>query len=282
MADRITLSLREPVQAHKAFSFAWERAKAGVYVIRCLANGRMYIGSSINVAMRLSRHRTLLRGGRHENSKLQRHFDKYGEDSFVFEPIEAAEPGQVLLAEQRWIDLLWDSGRLLNLQRVAGRPPSFHELSPDVRERKRKGHQSQIGRPASPKLIAILKERSGKNSPRYGKTNSESWKSHMRKAMAGERNPNFGKKGELSPLYGLKRSDETREKMRIAQQLRAKQGAPAAGAKACVCIDTSGRETRFTSARAAAKALGVGNTTVWKWCSGQRSPSDGSHWRFEP
>ena len=28
MADRLTLSLREPVQAHKAFSFAWEQAKA--------------------------------------------------------------------------------------------------------------------------------------------------------------------------------------------------------------------------------------------------------------
>lgn len=28
MADRITLSLREPVQAHKAFDFAWRQAKA--------------------------------------------------------------------------------------------------------------------------------------------------------------------------------------------------------------------------------------------------------------
>lgn len=28
MSERLVLSLREPVQAHKAFSFAWERAKA--------------------------------------------------------------------------------------------------------------------------------------------------------------------------------------------------------------------------------------------------------------
>jgi len=39
----------------------------------------------------------------------------------------------------------------------------------------------------------------------------------MRKRMTGENNPMFGKTGELSPFYGKKHTDDSKEKTRLAK-----------------------------------------------------------------
>ena len=55
----------------------------GVYMIRCKANGKVYVGSTVrNVRNRLSTHLGALRYGRHICRRLQADFTQYGESQF--------------------------------------------------------------------------------------------------------------------------------------------------------------------------------------------------------
>jgi group I intron endonuclease len=76
----------------------------GVYQIRCLPNGKKYVGSAVNLRNRWTAHRGSLRRGTHRNIHLQNAWDKYGGASFVFEILEPASPATLLEIEQAWID----------------------------------------------------------------------------------------------------------------------------------------------------------------------------------
>lgn len=54
----------------------------GIYKIVNKATGLCYVGQSQRVKKRIKEHFRLLRKGVHPNQKLQRAFDKYGEESF--------------------------------------------------------------------------------------------------------------------------------------------------------------------------------------------------------
>lgn len=76
----------------------------GIYQIKNQINQKTYIGKSKNIPMRFIRHRSLLNTGSHFNQHLQRSYDKYGKDAFVFEVLEYCDPQELPAAEQRWID----------------------------------------------------------------------------------------------------------------------------------------------------------------------------------
>ena len=79
---------------------------AGVYIIQSLTKPeRVYVGSALNIPDRWSRHRRALRKNRHENAKLQNHYNKYGEKDFAFEIIENFDficKEHLLAREQGW------------------------------------------------------------------------------------------------------------------------------------------------------------------------------------
>jgi len=83
--------------------------KPGVYLIRNLHTGAVYVGSSIrSIAGRWREHRGGLSRGRHGNPRLQNAWNKYGADMFAWEVLEHAEGRDAVLAcEQRWIDHYW-------------------------------------------------------------------------------------------------------------------------------------------------------------------------------
>lgn len=60
----------------------------GVYIINNKINNHNYIGSSVNIKKRFSRHKTELRNNKHPNKYLQRAWNKYGEDNFEFSIVE--------------------------------------------------------------------------------------------------------------------------------------------------------------------------------------------------
>ena len=62
-----------------------KRDKEGIYKIVCKENNKVYIGRSINMPSRLYAHKRALIMNRHINKKLQEDFNKYGEESFIFE-----------------------------------------------------------------------------------------------------------------------------------------------------------------------------------------------------
>lgn len=80
--------------------------KSGIYTIKNIVNNKQYIGSSINPHKRKNSHFGELKNQKHKNIKLQRAYDKYGKDSFIFEVIEFVEIKEELIEkEQYYINL---------------------------------------------------------------------------------------------------------------------------------------------------------------------------------
>ena len=77
----------------------------GVYEIRHVASGRVYVGSAVDVPMRWHIHRHHLRTGTHHSSRLQAAWSEFGAAAFSFTILEAVPNKKNLLArEQWWID----------------------------------------------------------------------------------------------------------------------------------------------------------------------------------
>lgn len=77
---------------------------SGVYEIFNTINGKRYIGSAVVLLRRFTEHRKALTLNRHINSKLQRAWNKYGEQAFVFRILESCQPGECVLLEQQYLD----------------------------------------------------------------------------------------------------------------------------------------------------------------------------------
>lgn len=85
---------------------------AGIYKIECKITKKFYIGSSRRLKTRICEHKSRLRANSHQNIFLQRAWNKYGEDNFVFEIIEyVKDEDQIFDIEQSWLD---SSGCLYN------------------------------------------------------------------------------------------------------------------------------------------------------------------------
>jgi group I intron endonuclease len=69
--------LKEEYQ-HKKF-------KMGVFQIRNTVNGKMLIGSSVNLDAIWNRHKVELKFNGHRNKMLQDEWNQFGEDNFKFE-----------------------------------------------------------------------------------------------------------------------------------------------------------------------------------------------------
>lgn len=77
---------------------------AGIYKIINLVNRKIYIGLAVDLCKRWKKHKLALNNNSHENIHLQRAWDKYGEDSFVFEVIERTlDIFELEKLEEKWI-----------------------------------------------------------------------------------------------------------------------------------------------------------------------------------
>ena len=88
--------------------------KAGIYKIRNILNNKCYIGCAKNFEIRYTKHLSSLKNQKGVNKHLQNAWNKYGEENFVFEIIEAIdfiedkkELKKVLnIKEQYWVNIL--------------------------------------------------------------------------------------------------------------------------------------------------------------------------------
>jgi group I intron endonuclease len=55
-----------------------------IYAIKCLSSTKTYVGSTTNFQNRKSRHLNDLNKGNHHSKKLQRSWNKYGINNFIF------------------------------------------------------------------------------------------------------------------------------------------------------------------------------------------------------
>lgn len=77
---------------------------SGIYQIRCIPTGKIYIGSAVNLRLRWELHKSRLRRGIHHNIHLQNAWDRYGEVNFDVSVLELADRANLLSAEQAWMD----------------------------------------------------------------------------------------------------------------------------------------------------------------------------------
>jgi hypothetical protein len=84
---------------------------SGIYKITNLVNNKIYVGSSVNLTERKSKHFWMLKKGIHDNKYLQTSFKKYGEENFSFEIIEYCDTCDLVIRENFFI-LKYNSNNL--------------------------------------------------------------------------------------------------------------------------------------------------------------------------
>ena len=81
----------------------------GIYKIVNITNGKMYIGSSKNMMRRWKQHTSLLNNNHHHSVHLQRAWNKYGKENFMYEILKempTASDVELLDEERRFVESL--------------------------------------------------------------------------------------------------------------------------------------------------------------------------------
>lgn len=173
----------------------------GVYMIQNMANGNVYVGSSVHVYHRRNCHYSDLRNKIHRNSRLQKEWDCFGDDQFRFLIVEYVwDKDSLSSREQFWIDSVRP---YYNIEPQARSNHTMLYTDEAIKQRAIESRREKmIGRKASAETKARMSA-SHMANPRRGYTLTEERKNHLSKINTGEKNPN----------WGLKRSDETRKKI---------------------------------------------------------------------
>jgi len=181
----------------------------GVYLIRNTVNGKVYVGSAQSIKARWYRHLKMLREGTHDNQKLQRAWDKYGESAFEFEVIAYGLGLDLFWQEQLAINA-FDAVRAgYNIAPVAGssmagrkHSQATKELMSSVRKGKKQSADWVSKRTSGFKNRPIpLKQRQQISETLSGRPATEGTARNLRK-MAANRTPEYiawlGRKGAAS------------------------------------------------------------------------------------
>lgn len=78
---------------------------SGIYAILNLENKKFYIGQASNLKLRWWQHKNSLSKNKHHSSILQRAWNKYGEQNFVYLIVEKCDKLDLTKREQYYLDL---------------------------------------------------------------------------------------------------------------------------------------------------------------------------------
>lgn len=244
----------------------------GVYKITNIVNQKVYIGQSVSIQSRWKEHINSLRRGASRCTLLQRAWNKYGEESFVFEVLELCSPDMLDEIEISYI-LFYDScNNGYNIEQ--GGNKNKH-LSDDTKKKIREAH---LGKKMSDETIKRMSEaRIGNKNPMYGKTHSSKARLKISKAHKGK--------------PGYKLNDETKEKIRkantgktLSEETRRKISESTTGRTAwnknlrsVYCVELN---EVFNTASDAGKYLNVRSSNILSCCEHIRKTCGGYHWIY--
>lgn len=134
---------------------------SGIYLITCTVNGKIYVGSSVDMRHRLLEHTSCLRRDCHQNKHFQSAWRKHGETVFVCEVLELCESTVLLEREQYWLDTLkpYQRGIGYNIGQVAGAASRGRKASPQTRAKlsaNLMGNKRSLGRKHSQETRAKM------------------------------------------------------------------------------------------------------------------------------
>lgn len=132
------------------------QSSPGIYKITSTTSGKIYIGCASNIRTRINGHLYDLRRNKHNNNYLQKAWNKYGEENFVFEIIEKCDISSLHFKEHYWVNKLNCLDRSIgyNLKPTDPNGQSVH--SEETREKLRIANK---GKKPSALCIQKLKER---------------------------------------------------------------------------------------------------------------------------
>lgn len=152
----------------------------GIYCIENIINHKRYIGQSINIYQRWKTHNSDLNNRKHHNDYLQRAWDKYGADNFIFYILECCNPSLLDDLEVKYIRE-FNSDNKFNGYNLNSGGSSGNQIPNEYVRNKMRNNHADV---------------SGENNPNYGKHMSDETKQKMivnRNTLKGENHPNYGK-----------------------------------------------------------------------------------------
>ena len=212
------------------------KVNSGIYIIKNIVNGKIYIGSSVNVFKRWTQHRYKLNKGNHANKHLQRAWNKYGISEFEFSILELINnPNKEILIEleQKYLDehksfnkdvgynILKKADSSLGVEMTK---ETKNKLSLIMKEKWSNGEYKQNmidsfnykrDNIASAKKISKTRKDKGlfkgENNPMYGTCSFEVWKNKyglkiaIKKKVEADYKNSESNKGENNAMFRVKR-----------------------------------------------------------------------------
>lgn len=237
----------------------------GIYMIKNIVNGKVYIGQSVDIYTRWYNHKRDLSNSVHYNTHLQKSWNKYGESSFEFSIIKTCDQNDLDLLEVKYISLYnsCDSKFGYNM--------SFGGAGGGI--------------PNDKVRVKLSIANIGENNPMFGKHHTTETKKKISEAKTGDKNAMYGKRGELSPNYGRKHTDEFRKRQseiqkgkRMSEEALIKQSISKSGqnnprSKAVYCSELN---EYFWGAQDVQNKYGISRDGVAKCCKGKQETA-GKH-----
>lgn len=238
----------------------------GVYRITCVPNGKVYIGSTTDVARRWKQHRSHLNRGTHGNPHLLAAWSKYGADAFRFEVVEETSEADRLEREAHWVlaslASLRDYG--FNIDPVPTDPGAVSDET--------RGRQRAAWTPDRRARLAD-ENRSREYTDESRAAMSQSWSERVRAKIAATlrgRSLDDAHRAQISEgLRGHTVSDETRARIGAAnaQQL-------------FIATDPDGREYVVTNLTAFCREHGLQASNMVHVATGRRTHTKGWGCRY--
>lgn len=137
---------------------------SGIYKIVHKESGKQYIGSAVDMYRRRVYHLVDLRKNKHRSQKLQRAWNKYGENAFEFFTILHCDKEDLIAYEQFCLDLYGAVAIGYNNSPTAGSSLGVKHTD-ETRERMR---QANLGKKLSPEHISKMKKTRKETIARLG------------------------------------------------------------------------------------------------------------------
>jgi group I intron endonuclease len=175
-----------------------KKYNCGIYQIRNLVNGKIYIGQSTNLSHRKSSHFSKLRKDQHDNEHLQNAYNLYGKDNFIFEIIMYCESFELTRYEDAIKTINKDN--CYNIRIVADSNKGWHHS-----EKTKKQMSISASNRSEESNKNISESLMGEKNGFYGKHHSEETKQLFSEQRLG-----------TSHSWGMVMSDESKHKMSVS------------------------------------------------------------------
>jgi group I intron endonuclease len=211
------------------------RYNCGIYKITNLVNGKVYIGQSMELDIREGKHFGALRKNKHKNRYLQRAFNKYGEENFIFEILLYCEEFELTYYEQELVNRLRPEDYNINRECVDSskgvkrppetglkiskalkgkkREPATEEAKQNMSVAQRKRNETFVPKPWTEEDRQKKSDQmKGDKNPMFGKHRSKETKEKLRNANLGKKRTEESKAKQSERMMGIKRSEESKLK----------------------------------------------------------------------